>query len=795
MRRMIIILFALTVSLSLNAQIRYKVPPKEVLDIVDAPPTPSVSMSPRGDAMMLIESNAMPPLSLVVQPIHRIAGMRISPQLHARQRLNYTKGILVQQLPQGKPVRIDIPANAKIGMPLWSHDGTKIAFSRDVENGVELWVAEVKSAKCHRVGSFHLNDILGQPVSWMGDNVHLLVKMVPSTNSKSPKPQSVPIGPNVEETSGRISRTPTFQDLLKTPYDEELFAYFSMSQLGLVSSTNGALQLLGKPDMYTSIDFSPSEQYLLVSRIKQPFSYRVPSSSFARSIEIWDAKGKHVKVLADLPIADDVPTQGVQKGPRSIDWQSLHPATLVWAEALDGGDPMQKVPNRDRVLTLSAPFTAEPSEIMKVQHRFSGLAWTAQKDAAILTETNRDRRWRTTWFVNLQKPETKKTLFDLSTQDAYNDPGRPLADRKPNGETTLLQDGDWIYLTGDGASEQGERPFIDKFNLVTLQKERLFQSDEKKLERFMGFVKGSRSNFVIRSESKTEVPNYFLLEAQSKSSTPLTQFKDPAPQLTGIRKELIKYTRADGVPLSGTLYLPPGYKEGTRLPCIIWAYPLEYSDAGTAGQVRVSPNAFTFFRGASQLLFLTQGYAVLNDATMPVVGDPETMNNTFIEQIVSSAKAAIDKLDQMGVIDPKRVAVAGHSYGAFMTANLLAHSDLFAAGIARSGAYNRTLTPFGFQSERRSFWDAQDVYMKVSPFMYANKINEPILLIHGEADNNQGTFPIQSDRLFQAIRGNGGTARLVLLPFESHGYSARESNLHTLAEMFEWADKYVKNKK
>lgn len=130
-----------------------------------------------------------------------------------------------------------------------------------------------------------------------------------------------------------------------------------------------------------------------------------------------------------------------------------------------------------------------------------------------------------------------------------------------------------------------------------------------------------------------------------------------------------------------------------------------------------------------------------------------------------------------------------------MTANLLAHSDLFRAGIARSGAYNRTLTPFGFQSERRTFWEAPEMYAKVSPFWYADKIKEPILLIHGEADNNQGTFPIQSERMFAAIRGNGGTARLVMLPLEAHGYAAKESTEHTLFEMVQWFDKWVKNAK
>jgi dipeptidyl aminopeptidase/acylaminoacyl peptidase len=366
---------------------------------------------------------------------------------------------------------------------------------------------------------------------------------------------------------------------------------------------------------------------------------------------------------------------------------------------------------------------------------------------------------------------------------------------REDGQRVMVQDGDWIYLSGNGSSAQGDRPFLDKFNLATLKKERLHSSGEKSLERFTAFVKMSRAMIITRYESKTEVPNYVLKDIKSNSRKALTDFKDPAPQLTGMSKELIKYNRPDGVALSGTLYLPPGYKAGTRLPVLIWAYPMEYSDPGTAGQVRGSPNGFTSLRGPSPLFFATQGYAVLMDATMPVVGDPETMNNTYVEQVVASAKAAIDKLDSLGVADRTRVLVSGHSYGAFMTANLLAHSDLFAAGIARSGAYNRTLTPFGFQSERRSFWEAPDLYMKVSPFTYANKIKKPLLLIHGEADNNTGTFPIQSERLFQAIRGHGGTSRLVLLPFESHGYSGRESVLHVLAEMFEWADKYVKNRK
>jgi dipeptidyl aminopeptidase/acylaminoacyl peptidase len=446
-------------------------------------------------------------------------------------------------------------------------------------------------------------------------------------------------------------------------------------------------------------------------------------------------------------------------------------------------------------MALAAPFTEKGAEVMRFQHRFSGFQWLPERDQVLANELDRDRRWRTTALVDLTQPEaSRKVLFDLSINDAYKDPGSPVTFTRPDGVRTILQDGDSIYLTGMGAAPEGARPFFDKLNLRSGEKTRLFRCAEQTFETPLGFVGSSRSIMLTRRETKVEPPNLFTFDLETGRRTKLTEYTDPAPQLTSLKKDLITYRRDDGVPLSGTLYLPPDYHEGTRLPLIIWAYPLEYSDPDTAGQVRTSPYTFTRLAGPSELFFLTQGYAVLDNATMPVVGDPETMNDTYVEQISAAARAAIETLDKKGVIDPKRVGVGGHSYGAFMTANLLAHTDLFAAGIARSGAYNRSLTPFGFQSERRNYWEATDLYTKMSPFTYANKINEPILLIHGEADNNSGTFPIQSERLFQAIKGNGGVARLVLLPHESHGYRARESVLHVLAEMFEWADRYVKNR-
>jgi dipeptidyl aminopeptidase/acylaminoacyl peptidase len=777
------------------AETHYKLPPKDVVAMLDAPPTPQLEPSPGGDRALLVWSEGYPPLEVLAQPVLRIAGLRITPALGARQRTFRSTGIDILAL-DGRPLRsVRLPPGSRIGPPVWSHDGKRFAFTRDLADGVELWVADAATGAARAVPGLRVNDVLGGPLAWMPDSKRLLVRAVPRGRGPAPAEPKVPLGPVIDETAGKTSQVATFQDLLKDEHDERLFEHYGRTQLLAVDAASGTATPVGEPGLITAARPSSDGSALLVTRLRRPFSFHVGYTSFTRSLEVWDAAGKRLATVADLPVSDEVPRQGVPTGPRAVAWQPLVPATLVWAEALDGGDPLKKVPHRDRLMTLAAPFTGPPRELVKVQHRYTGLDWTARAGEALLSEFDRDRRWRTTYLVDLKAPESApRKVFDLSTRDSYNDPGELVYEQRPSGEQVLVQDGDTVYLSGAGATPEGDRPFLDSLDLKSLKKERLFQSAAAADERFLDFAGGSRGRIFIRHESRSEPPNYFLVDLKGGPRQPLTDLKDPFPRLQGLKRELVKYTRQDGVPLSGTLYLPVDYQPGTRVPALVWAYPLEFSDADTAGQVRSSPHSFLRLGGASPLFLVTQGYAVLMDATMPVVGDPETVNNTYVEQIADNARAAVAKLDALGVVDPKRVLVGGHSYGAFMTANLLAHTDVFAAGIARSGAYNRTLTPFGFQSERRSFWEAPDVYMKMSPFSYANKINEPVLFIHGEADNNSGTFPIQSERLFAAIRGSGGTARLVMLPHESHGYRARESVLHTLAEMIEWADRWAKPK-
>jgi dipeptidyl aminopeptidase/acylaminoacyl peptidase len=789
------VIFVFMVNLSLFAQEPYKLPPKEIIDILDAPPTPIASVSPSGSLMLLAEYQAMPSLAYMAMPMHRLAGMRITPKYNCRQQTRFYTALVIKRLKDGKTTRIALPDGAKLDFPRWSYDGLWIAFPRYADTGIELWVAETKTGKAKALTPPFINATLTSGFRWMPDNRHLLLNTVLDDRGDPPQAPAVPAGPNIQETSGKFSKVWTYQDLLQNPHDEVLFDYYATSQIMEVDVISGNTRKVGSPGIYQSISPSSDGNLLLVHKIKRPYSYSVPYYRFAHTVEIWSRNGELIHLLADLPLADEVPMRGVPTGPRSVEWRPLAPSTVIWAEALDEGNPEKEVPHRDKIMTLSAPFKEEPKEITKIQHRYWGIYWFEKKGMAAITEYNWKKRWRTSHLMNFDKPDIPaKKIFDLSIHDRYKDPGYPVFKITKSGDLLVLQDKDWIYLSGSGASPQGDRPFLDKMNIKTMKKQRLFHCAEKTYESFYGFVGNSRNEIIIRYESQTNPPNFFLVNLKKKKRKVLTDFKDPAPQLTGMKKQLIKYKREDGVDLSGTLYLPPDYNEGERYPLVIWAYPIEYTDPGVAGQVRGSPYRFTFFRGTSVLFFLTQGYVVLSGAQMPVVGDPKTMNDTFPEQITASAKAGIDKLDEMGIIDPKRVGVGGHSYGAFMTANLLAHSDLFAAGIARSGAYNRTLTPFGFQSERRTIWEAPEVYFKISPFFHAHKIKEPILLIHGEIDNNSGTFPIQSKRLFHALKGHGATVRLVMLPHESHGYRARESVLHVLAEMIEWLDKYVKKK-
>jgi dipeptidyl aminopeptidase/acylaminoacyl peptidase len=791
-RAVVVAVFVLTtLSFStLVAQTEYRTPPAPIAEILGQPPLPFASTSPDGRLLLLQERATMPPIDELAAPMLRLAGMRINPATNGPAGGGATlTGYRLRSLTDGSEVVVRTPAGS-LGPARWSPDGQWLTFTSTHDDRVEQWVASTATGETRRVAPA-VNEAAGG-CQWMGDSRRLLCLTIPADRGPAPAAPRAPAGPTVQESQGREAPVRTFQDLLQNAHDDALFAYYMTAQPAFVDVTNGRSTMVGAPDVYRDMTPSPDGQYLLVERIRTPWSYLVPVWSFPLTIEVWNHRGQTVRHIGDLPLADAIPIGGVRTGPRSLQWRPARPATLVWVEALDGGDPRTEAEHRDRVVRLDAPFTGEAREMARTGERFGGLAW-GEEDAAILSDFERRTRWQRSWVIRPDQPAAEhRLLWDRSTEDAYADPGRPEMRSTATGGRVLLQNGDWIYLTGAGATPEGDRPFLDRLNLATFETERLWRSDADAYESVVSVLDAAAQRVLTRHEADTVPPNYFARDLTTGQRTAITDFDDPAPQLRGIDRQLVVYERADGVPLNGTLYLPAGYQEGQRLPVVLWAYPREFVSADAAGQVRASANRFTTVGGASHLFFLTQGYAVFDGPSMPIIGG-DTANDTYVEQLVASAQAAVDKLVDMGIADRNRIGVGGHSYGAFMTANLLAHSHIFRAGIARSGAYNRTLTPFGFQNERRTYWEAPHVYAAMSPFMHAHRINQPILLLHGEVDNNSGTFPMQSERLFHAINGLGGTARLVMLPHESHGYRARESVLHALAEMIEWFDIHVKD--
>lgn len=787
-------------SISAQENTPYQTPPPELAALVTAAPTPSVSVDGRGEWMIILERAANPSISELSQPELRLAGVRINPANNGPARPTYIRDIRFKDLGSGKEHPLTgTSKDAQIGHVSWSPDYSKIAFSIAEDDAIRLYVAEVASGQAHQVLNEALNAVYGTPYHWLSDSQSLLVKTVPDERGKAPEPSRVPVGPVIQENLGRKSIAPTFQDLLKNREDEAMFDFYFTSQLVKVN-LQGKVEKIGSPQIIASSVPSPDARYILLQTLSKPYSYLVPASLFPLKTEIISITGQAVKTLSLRPLVENVPwgRDAVPPGSRAFGWRSDAPATVYWVEALDGGDSKKKADFRDELFVLEAPFDQQPRSVFRTRLRFGGVTWGNDR-LALINENWWDSRRTMTHIINPSDPGTAKLLFDRSSEDRYNDPGVPQLKRTLLGTYVLnLTANNELFYFGQGASPEGDRPFVDKLNLNTLKSERLWRSEAPVYEAPMVLLDITKPAILTTRETPDEVPNYFVRNLKpKKKEEPLRQITDfphPLPHLKGVQKQVLRYRRDDGVELTANLYLPVGYKkENGPLPTLLWAYPREFRDREAAGQMSGSPYQFNRISYWGAAAFVTRGYAILDNAAIPIVGEGDAEpNDTYVKQLVASAKAAIDEGVRLGVVDPQKVGVGGHSYGAFMTANLLTHSNLFKAGIARSGAYNRTLTPFGFQNEQRTYWQAPEVYNAMSPFMNADKMKTPLLLIHGEADNNTGTFPMQSERYYTALKSMGATTRLVVLPHESHGYTAQESLLHILWEMDRWLEKYVK---
>jgi dipeptidyl aminopeptidase/acylaminoacyl peptidase len=794
------VLFYVQSALS-QKQINYQVPDKSIVKLVDAPTTPQISIDPKGEWMLQLGVPGFPDIAEVSAPELRIAGIRINPLNFNQSRQRFNDSLVLTNLKSGKDFTIDgLPEPAHLANFRWSPNGLFVAFTHTSNAGLELWLLDVKKHKAQALTDGSLNGSLpGSPFQWIDEGQWLVYQKALNKNQNPPKASETPTGPVVQESQGKESAIRTYQDLLKNEFDEELFAFYTHSQLVKINIEKESYPI-GIEGIFKSIEPSPDGRFLYVEMIHKPFSYLVPYYYFPFKCEIWDNEGGLFRELFDIPSAENLPKGfgAVPKAPRNISWRSDKPATIYWVKAMDGGDPNKESVIRDRLFTFDFPFDGTGTPHISFNYRYGGIDWGTANTAIC-----REWWWNTrTEIISMFNPDgdasEKQILFEYNWQDEYKHPGNFITTTNEAGHAVLAfsEKGNNLYLKGRGATPEGYKPFVDKYNVETQKKERMWQSGDPYYEYPITFTVIKKEIILTRRESKTDPPNYFSRNLDNGVVSQLSNYPNPYPQMQEVRSELIKYKRKDGVQLTGKLYTPPGYSVGDGfLPTLMWAYPSEYKSAATAGQVKDSPNQFVRLGWWSPIFWVMRGYAVFDDPSMPIIGEGDNEpNDTFIEQLVADAEAAVQCLDSLAIIDKNRVAIGGHSYGAFMTANLLAHSDLFAAGIARSGAYNRTLTPFGFQAEERTFWEARDTYINMSPFSFADKINEPILLIHGDADNNSGTFPLQSERFFTAIKGNGGNVRLVMLPAESHSYQARESILHMLWEMDRWLEKNVKQK-
>lgn len=783
-----------------NAQenIKYQKPSAEILQLAEFERAPSVLMDSKKEWMIFSYRPTYKSLDDLNQDEMKLAGLRVNPVTNISSTMTFSNNLKIRKLKDKMEVQVQgLPANPRIAYTSFSPDEKKLAFTNTTSKGVEIWVLDLATNSAKKLTNDNLNANLGTPYVWMKDSKTLLVKQIPANRAALiDDKKSLPDGPTVSTSDGKVSQNRTYQDLLKNPQDEANFETLAKSELVKVS-LNGTQESFKPTEIYTAMSFSPDGNYLMLTTIQKPFSYIVPLNRFPMTTTVFDQNGNAVKVVNEIPLNEIMPKgfSSVRTGKRAMTWRDDAPSTLVYAEALDGGDQAKSADFRDEIFLWEAPFSASPKSFFKTKQRYSGTDWS-NSDYAVVSDSWYDTRNTKSYLINL-KDNSSKVIEDRNFQDVYSDPGRFNNTRNQYGRNVIDIENNKAYLVGDGFTKDGQKPFIDEIDLITQQKKRLYTSNLKNSkEDLYDIIDIKKGEILTVQQSANQYPNYFLRNIKNNKVAAVTNFPNPFESLKNVYKEVIKYKRNDGVELTGTLYLPANYDRKNhkeKLPLLIWAYPTEYKDKNTAGQNTQSPNDFTFPSYGSFIYWVTKGYAVLDDAAFPIVGEGKTEpNDTFIPQLVANGKAAIDAVDKLGYIDTNKVAVGGHSYGAFMTANLLTHSKDYACGIARSGAYNRTLTPFGFQSEQRNYWDVPNIYNTMSPFMNADKMKTPLLLIHGEADNNPGTFTLQTERYFQALKNLGAPVRMVLLPKESHGYAAKESILHTLWEQDQFLEKCLK---
>jgi dipeptidyl aminopeptidase/acylaminoacyl peptidase len=755
----------------------YREPGAVVVRLLTAPPPPEVILHSGSGRVALLFREPVIELVRLARPWLGLAGYRFDPRTRTSGveplvvrveviRVGATEGdSRVEWRPRG---------GARLDHVRFSPDGRMLSALAVADGPARLVLFDVVSGK-ERVLKTPVNPAWGDPCTWVGNDT-LLCRVVPA--NLAPAPPAQPVPEIVEHLSGPAP-TRTYSNLLESSHEELLFQHYFAVELARVDLHGRVRRLAVTPGLISSVEPSPDGKLAVLTRIQHPFSPLVPAREFPSVVELWDL-GTGGRLYASNPSGFDVTAEETdQEEPRRAAWKPGASSTLGWIERTTEKGAFRQ----DRWLSLKAPFTGEPLEVVRSDRPIKAFGWTTAGTPHFSTAKEEGSGVRV--FVVFE--DGPQEIWSGSTGDRYGDPGRAL---RVDGDTgPVLEVRGEIFLAGDGLGPDGPRPFLDAFQWSSRRTERVFAAEPGVFEVVLGVLDPEGPVLLTSRETESEPPNLYVLRGTKR--TALRPLATPYPDLAHVSRRVVRYTRPDGVALSGSLYLPAGWSGDAPLPTLVWIYPYEFSDREQAEQIDVRSFRFHKVKGPSPLAALLEGYAVLLNPTVPILYEGSGVNDDYIPQLVASVEAAVDHLVETGVAAPGRIAVAGRSYGAFSSANLLIHSRRFATAIAMSGAYNRTLTPFGFQREKRSFWEATGLYCSISPFFHADRIEVPILLIHGGADENPGTPPLQARRFVHALVGEGVPVRYVELPYEGHHYWARESVLHAAAEMIDWLDRTI----
>lgn len=752
----------------------YVLPPEPVVSLLERESAPTAFVHAGARRVARLFEQKLVPTSQLERPQLGLAGLRIDVGNRMRAgtdlytRLRYSALDYAADIHEYRP-----PDGSLIAELNFSPSGNKMLVTLAFTDHLEVGLLDARDHSFQTLSTGPLSAFWGAPCSFVNEDSLICAQ---PQNTGAPPP--IEIGPNIRELMSGAAPVVPYSNLLRDANDDRLFEHYGAVQFALVPTDGTESRLLNVSGMITAAGVSPDSDFIYTSRISRPYPRQLPVSRFPQSLSIHStASGE--KIFEQAKASRDQVNVSLAPGPRMPSWDPTRPASLLFVERqLEANDSAT-----DSLLEISAPFGGPAQNLAPGLRRVSAFAWS-NKGNLFLTDSGSGSR---TW-VSYQ---LRDKLIELARGGESDVVGDPMQALRVNGESgAILETSGILHFKDETSLDTGAHPTLVAWTYATGKSDELWRSKDTEHAEVLAVLKHKKREYLIATESPS-LPRHLVISREGQRHG-LTQPAPPHPELFGMERRMMRYKRADGLPLSGMLSLPAGAQEGITTPLVLWIYPRDFADSDQASKSKEYPQRYIDPKGASRFLLLNQGYALF-DCPMPIVGEVTSGRDDFLSQLISNAEAAIDHLVSIGIADRDRIAVMGHSYGAFAVANLLAHSKLFRTGIATSGAYNRTLTPFGFQRETRTFWQNTEAYVNMSPFFFADNIEGSLLLVHGEADDNAGTPILQSERFYAALVGNGVRTRFVSFPYEGHHLRGRDAVLHTAAEMIHWLDRELRS--